>query len=243
MGAGYTGVVRRGHALQDLGSSAAKFDEVTTPCPGCGKPAVLETYESNGETRGLIKCASYRHSRRFGAIKGCPPQRISKEELEKLMPAPRKPRLSELVREEIRQGIEQTNLSIVRLNDLAGFSRNRLAAALQGHVGLEPEELSKVRDLIRERKEAQRQKADAEHEALQKSLQQASPPPQPVEVVEQEEVEAVYSGTPLDAVLRSEIPKDVYDQFRGFEHVCAKMHKLCPHLYQASVRRAAEVAF
>lgn len=239
MGAGYTGVARRGHALQDLGSSAAKLEEVTTPCPGCGKPAVLETYESNGETRGLIKCASYRHSRRFGTIKGCPPQRLTQQELEKLMPVPRKPRLTELEREEIRQGLEQTGLSIVRMNDLADLSRNRLSAALKGFVALDPDELARVRTIIRDRKEMAAAKADAAHQAQYV---------EPVEEVEEsaEELELPpnwVNVTPQDTIIRSETPEQIYQTFRGFEHLCKKMHRLCPHLYQAAVRRAAEVAF
>lgn len=192
----------------------------------------------------------------------------------------KKPRLTELEREEIHQGIASANLSIRKLNDLAGLSKNRLAAALSGSVGLNPDELEKIRAVIFERKLALTDEADAAHEEKVKAKSDHYNPTETkdeeapclfrmigdlrsqiqgnadlagflydrigalemrVESFTQSQAQPL-SAADLQSTMNQQDP-DLIRSFLNFERVCRQMRAKCPHLYQATVRRASEVAF
>ena len=348
--AGYTGTVRRGHSLSP--KPGAALEEVTMPCPECGRLAGLEAYQSNGQTLGVLRCPSYRRGKISKFTTGCPPKKLSAQEMEILM-AKKLPRLTEQQRKDLRALIASVGLTVNKANDLAGLPARKLHAVLCGNASISDEEIAALHAAVDRQKallvEAgnvdlgpaaedtvpalRKQMEDrfaalaielsdrfGEHrneiravgdlteslfdrmggteEAFRAMRQGFDPRLTPTELASRiehayqelsrqgraltearNEIEdritalaqaladrekdcdaevlqatqalrragaaeiPVTVPTGLDPFLaRPELHKDLHERFRGFEHLCHKFYKLCPHLFRAAVRRAAGVA-
>lgn len=256
MAAGYTGTARRGISIRDYGASDVQLSEVTHPCLTCGKIATLETFEVSGQLEGILRCPTYRRSKFQSLCKGCPPKRLKSEELEKIMAftKEKKPRLTAEERQEIQTGIQACGLTINKLNDLAGMSRARLDNALKNKCALSPDEMTRIRDVIKSKR------AEIESAAQKLETNKPDQTPREVPVLVQLDAQAkigrlemlVEELTSRVSVLEeksvaatnrfaSSAKSEELDQkFRGFEYLCSKMRRLSPERFDQAVHRARQ---
>ena len=111
------------------------------PCPECGLLAGFEAYQSNGQTLGVLRCPSYRRGKISKFTTGCPPKKLSAQEMEILM-AKKLPRLTEQQRKDLRALIASVGLTVNKANDLAGLPARKLHAVLCGNASISDEEIS-----------------------------------------------------------------------------------------------------
>lgn len=259
MSAGYTGTARRGISIRDYGASEVELSEITHPCPTCGKLASLDTFEVSGKLEGILRCPTFRRSKLQRLCKGCPPLRLKNEELEKIMAftKEKKPRLTAEERQEIHTGIQACGLTINKLNDLAGMSRARLDNALKNKCALSPDEMGRIRDVLKEKR------AEIERAAAKFERQNPGKPHKEVPVLVQLESQAkidrlerlvqelsgrVGALEKSEAFLLSQEQRfitsakspDLDQKFQGFEYLCTKMHKLSPELFDQAIHRARQ---